>query len=87
MHLLVGKMMGESGRAHTWFQAERSPWRAPEGSRVGQVLYAAGNMHSLLKHGMDYIRHRLTGKQVGPLGLSKHHDGRPTRVHCSTSPP
>jgi hypothetical protein len=81
LHLLIGKMKGDDGRAHTWFQAERSPWRAG-GNLAEQALYAAGNLHSAILHGKDYLTHKMTGRQVGPLGTSAHHEKMPVSVEC-----
>ena len=87
IHLLVGKMVDEHARIHTWFQVERTPWRSPSHANISrQLLHMAGNVHNVVLHGKDYLVYRLTGKQVGALGLSEHNEQNAINVKCPAMP-
>ncbi len=52
------------GKKRTHFQLENNPFA------FGYVI----------RHGIDYLRHKLTGKNVGPYGLSIHKDVNPILI-------
>ncbi len=59
---------GRTGDGHTWFQFEGAGWE-PFNKPFESFL-----------HAVNYIQYRVTGKQVGPLGVSAFTDRRPIRL-------
>ena len=82
LHILIGKTH-KSNSAHTWFQVENSPWRAPSKKVKDQVTYIASNAHTAALHGYDFLRHYLRQEQLGPAGFSENTEAKPFHVPCS----
>ncbi|KAM3576140.1 hypothetical protein VYU27_002016 [Nannochloropsis oceanica] len=61
-------LTGRTGDGHTWFQFEGAGWE-PFKKPFESFL-----------HAVNYVQYRVTGKQVGPLGVSAFTDRRPIRL-------
>ena len=64
-----GFLFGKTGEGDTWFQLER---HADAPITVHPLDY--------LGHRLDYLRYRLSGQNVGPLGFSPRTDRDPLRI-------
>ena len=57
-------------KLHMWFQLEAHS--ANHGN-----IFSAKSFINLILHLIDWIKYKITGKNVGPFGLSSHHDANP----------
>ncbi len=70
---------GTTADGQSWIQAESSPW--PGGLTCADVFYSALEephyFRDILDHGLDFIVHKLTHKNVGPFGSTKRGEWNP----------
>jgi len=64
-------LTGTNSSSDSWFQFEGSPWD-PFQDPIGSM-----------KHCMDYVTYRITGKNVGPMGLSSFKESNPLKLQLS----
>ncbi len=69
-HEILFGIVEEEGKKKTFLQFENTPWSEGLSNRVG--------------HSKDAIKYVLTGKNVGPYGMSEHVDKNP--LHIRTKP-
>jgi len=85
-HVLTG--LDESG--NTWVQMEASPFT--KGLTFTEVLIntlkedTVNNLYYSLDHTFDFISYKLSGKNIGPFGASKHPERNPIYVSPFNEP-
>ena len=86
-HVLTG--LDENG--NTWVQMEASPFT--KGLTFTEVLInilkedTANNLYYSLDHTFDFISYKFSGKNIGPLGASKHPERNPIYLNPSFESP
>ncbi|MFJ1269403.1 hypothetical protein ACD661_12625 [Legionella lytica] len=63
--VLFGVKEDSEGRKRTWMQFEKHDTK---------------NLLNIILHLIDYIKYRITGKNIGPFGSSEHTDSNPLVV-------
>ncbi|CAM4469384.1 MAG: hypothetical protein LEGION0403_FIIPPAGN_00268 [Legionella sp.] len=63
--VLFGVTEDSEGRKRTWMQFEK---------------HNTKNLLNIILHLIDYIKYRITGKNIGPFGSSEHTDSNPLVV-------
>ena len=77
-------LTGLDGNGNTWVQMEASPFT--KGLTFTEVLInilkedTINNLYYSLDHTFDFISYKLSGKNIGPLGASKHPEKNPIFV-------
>ena len=66
-------LTGTTKDGSTWFQFEGSPWDP----------WNFNELWGNARHCVDFLKYKITGKNVGPLGLSEHNDANPLKLPLS----
>lgn len=68
--VLIGVSEDEHGNKSTWLQFEK---------------HSTETLIELILHLFDYIKHKFTGKNIGPYGLSDHTENNPLKIQIKST--
>ncbi len=79
-HILIGTRTDpQSGQSYTWVQLENNP----SGTLRQLILSPVRFLLQSLLHLLDYIKYKVSGKNIGPHGRSDYTEKNPLKLGCS----